>query len=134
MDIDYPAVLSSRERLWSLFGEPHGWPTETLTYEEDLADLVRHEADMAENRSFNYALLDQDENHLFGCVYLDPPERVGADADISFWVVDPLVDTPVPTRLETVVRQWIATAWPFTSPRIIGVDIPWQEWLRLPSL
>jgi len=133
VDTDYPAVMSSRERLWSQFGEPHGWPTGSLTYEEDLAELLRHEADLAEDRSFNYALLDQDESHLLGCVYIDPPERVGADADISYWVVDSLVDTPVPTVLETVVRKWIAAAWPFTHPRIIGADISWEEWLRLPS-
>ena len=133
VDIDYPAVMSSRERLWSLFGEPHGWPAETLTYEEDRADLLRHEADMAENQSFNYALLDREESHLLGCVYIDPPERVGADADISYWVVDSLVDTPVPASLEAVVRRWIAASWPFTSPRFIGADITWQEWLELPD-
>ena len=132
MDIDYPAVLSSRERLWSVFGEPHGWPPASLTFEEDLADLRRHEEEMAQNLSFNYALLDRDERNLSGCVYIDPPERIGADADISYWVVDSLVDTPVPARLETVLRRWIDEAWPFTSPRLIGADITWEEWLRLP--
>jgi hypothetical protein len=133
VDIDYPAVMSSRERLWSQFGEPHGWPPESLTHEDDLADLIRHEAEMDDNLSFNYALLDHDESHLAGCVYIDPPERVGADGDISFWVVDSLVDTPVPALLETVVRRWIGESWPFTNPRIIGSDITWEEWLRLPS-
>jgi hypothetical protein len=133
VDIDYPAVMGSRRRLWSLFGEPHGWPAASLTYADDLADLVRHEAEMAANLSFNYALLDHDESHLGGCVYIDPPERVGADADISFWVVDSLVDTPVPALLETVVRRWIEESWPFTNPRFIGSDITWEEWLRLPS-
>jgi len=134
VDIDYAAVMSSRERLWSLFGEPHGWPAESLTYEQDLDDLLRHEAEMAENLSFNYALLDRDENHLLGCVYIDPPERVGADADISSWVIDSLVNTTVPALLDTAVRRWIAASWPFTHPRFIGADITWEEWLRLPAL
>ena len=64
VDIDYPAVMASRQRLWSIFGEPHGWPAESLTYEDDLVDLIRHEAEMDENLSFDYALLDQDESHL----------------------------------------------------------------------
>jgi hypothetical protein len=133
VDIDYPAVMASRERLWSLFGEPHGWPHESLTYEEDLADLVRHEAEMDDRLSFNYALLDDNESYLAGCVYIDPPERAGADADISYWVVDSLVGTPAAASLERVVPRWIGESWPFTNPRIIGSDITWEEWLRLPS-
>ena len=134
MDIDYPAVMGSRERLWSIFGEPHGWPAESLTYDDDLADLIRHEVEMVENRSFNYALLDHDESYLAGCVYIDPPERAGADADISFWVVDSLVGTAVAASLERVVPQWIKEAWPFSRPRIIGSDLTWEEWLRLPAV
>jgi hypothetical protein len=57
-DLDYVAVLSSRDRLWSIFGEVHGWPPPTLTYEQDLADLVRHEDEMRARMSFNYALFD----------------------------------------------------------------------------
>lgn len=132
VDIDYPAVMSSQERLWSIFGEPHGWPPASLTHEEDLADLLRHEAEMEDNLSFNYALLDRGEHHLAGCVYIDPPERTGADADISFWVVDELVNTSVPASLEAVLRRWIRESWPFDRPRFIGSDLSWEEWLRLP--
>ena len=131
-DIDYPAVMASRERLWSLFGEPHGWPAASLTYDEDRADLARHEAEMDRRLSYNYALLDDDESHLVGCVYIDPPEREGADAEISYWVIDPLVGTAVAASLESLVPRWIGEAWPFTDPRIIGVDLTWEEWMRLP--
>ncbi len=133
VDIDYPAVMGSRERLWAQFGEPHGWPQESLTYEDDLADLIRHEAEMDDNLSFNYALLDRNESYLAGCVYIDPPERLGADADISYWVIDSLEGSPVATSLREVVRRWIGEAWPFTNPRFIGSDITWEEWLRLPT-
>jgi hypothetical protein len=86
---------------------------------------------MEANLSFNYALLDHDESELAGCVYIDPPERVGSDADVSFWVVDSLVCTPVAASLERAIRRWIGDSWPFTNPRIIGADITWEEWLRL---
>jgi hypothetical protein len=43
IDIDYPAVMGSRPRLWTIFGEPWGWPPEGLTYEKDRAELARHE-------------------------------------------------------------------------------------------
>jgi hypothetical protein len=134
VDIDYVAVMGSQERLWSVFGEPHGWPPVTLTREEDRADLVRHEEEMVRHRSFNYALLNADETALAGCVYLDPPERAGADADISYWVIDALVGTPVASALDALIPQWIADSWPFVTPRIIGRDLTWAEWLRLPQV
>jgi hypothetical protein len=87
-DLDYPAVMGSRERLWSTFGDAWGWPPATMTYEQDRDDLARHEAEIAAHQSFNYALLDDAETALLGCVYIDPPEKAGADAEISWWVVD----------------------------------------------
>ncbi len=123
VDLDYPAVMGSRRRLWSIFGEPHGWPSESLTHEQDRADLVQHEVEMAQEISFNYALLDDQETVLDGCVYIDPPERVGADADISWWVVDGLLGSPGASCLDALVPEWIAAAWPFRTPRFIGLDL-----------
>ncbi len=130
--IDYPAVMGSRDRLWSMFGEAWGWPPATMTVEQDRDDLARHEAEIASHDSFNYALLDAEETQLLGCVYIDPPERAGADADISWWVVDALVGTPVDDALDALVPQWIGTAWPFQAPRFIGRDLSWSEYLALP--
>lgn len=133
VDIDYPAVMGSRERLWTIFGEAWGWPSESLTFEKDAADLARHEKEMTENRSFNYALLNEPESTLLGCVYIDPPERVGADADISWWVVNELVGSPLALSFDEIVPQWIARSWPFREPRFIGLTISWDEWIRLPD-
>src|SRR5690348_13875292 len=55
--LDYPAVMGSRERLWEIFGPAWAWPKETMTYEEDRKDLLRHEKEIAAHESFNYALL-----------------------------------------------------------------------------
>ncbi len=132
VDIDYPAVMGSRERLWTIFGAPYGWPPESLTFEEDAADLARHALEMNENRSFNYALLNEQETALAGCVYIDPPERAGADGDITWWVVDNLVSTPLASSLDVLIPRWISECWPFLSPRFIGIDVSWDEWLRLP--
>jgi hypothetical protein len=44
--IDYPAVMGSRERLWSIFGEPWVWPPATMTSAQDQADLARHEREI----------------------------------------------------------------------------------------
>ena len=134
VDLDLRAVMGSRERLWSIFGKPWGWPATTLTYDQDLDDLARHEAEIERHESFNYALFDEGETELLGCVYIDPPERVGADVDISWWVVDSLAGGDVEAALTVFLPQWIASRWPFARPRFIGHDLSWEEWLALPAL
>jgi Acetyltransferase (GNAT) domain len=132
-ELDMVAVMGSQERLWSIFGEAWGWPPADMTAEQDRVDLKRHAEEMRRNESFNYALFDSDETMLVGCVYIDPPERVGADADISWWVTDAFVDTGLDEAVARFVPVWIANSWPFAHPRHIGVDLSWAEWLSLPS-
>jgi hypothetical protein len=60
--LDYPAVMGSRERLREIFGPAWDWPKDTMTLEEDRLDLLRHEEEIAAHQSFNYALLDEQEN------------------------------------------------------------------------
>jgi hypothetical protein len=133
VDIDYPAVMGSQPRLWTIFGDAWGWPPTTMSYEKDQADLARHEREANAHQSFNYAVLDADESRLFGCVYIDPPERIGADADISWWIIDDAIGGPLETCLRDFVPTWIHEAWPFASPRFIGRDLTWAEWLALPE-
>jgi hypothetical protein len=132
-DLDYPAVMGSRERLWSIYGDAWGWPPATMTYQQDLKDLARHEAEIAAHESFNYALLDDAETALLGCVYIDPPEKAGADAEICWWIVDERLGTGLQDVLDRLVPRWIAEAWPFERPRYIGRDLTWPDWLALPD-
>lgn len=37
---DYDAVMSSREHLWSLFGEAWGWSAASLALEQDLIGVA----------------------------------------------------------------------------------------------
>jgi hypothetical protein len=129
-----PAVMGSQPRLWAIFGEVWGWPPETMTLEQDQEDLLHHEREIADHLSFNYALFDEAESELIGCVYIDPPERVGADAEVSWWVRDEYVGTDVERSLDQLVPQWLASAWPFMAPRLVGRDLSWAEWLLLPEL
>ena len=134
MAIDYPAVMRSSERLWEIFGPPWGWPPADMTFEHDRADLARHEREANAHLSSNYAVLDAAESKLLGCVYIDPPERVVADADISWWVVDAEVGGPLEAALSEFVPRWISRAWPFTNPRYIGRDLTWAQWLALAEI
>lgn len=135
VDLDYPAVMGSRERLWEIYGRAWGWPPEDMDRAGDLRDLEYHEREMATRSSYNYALFDHDETTLLGCVYIDPPERVGgADAEISWWVVDDLVGDELEQELARLVPRWIDRDWPIERPRYVGRDLSWDDWLALPEL
>jgi len=134
VDLDMKAVMGSRERLWSIYGEAWGWPPATMTVEQDREDLAHHEAEIERHESFNYALFDTGETELLGCVYVDPPQKAGADADISWWVVDCLVGGPIEAALDELVPQWIQKDWPFSRPRYVGRDLSWAAWSALPDL
>jgi hypothetical protein len=134
IDLDYPAVMGSQPRLYEIFGPAWGWPTADMTRQEDLNELGRHADEMTTLTSFNYAIFDRDETALLGCIYVDPPEKVGADAEISWWVVDSEVGGPLDATLREEVPAWIAAAWPFTAPRFIGEQLTWAEWIALPDI
>ena len=116
VEIDYPAVMGSRERLWSIYGDAWGWPPTTMTLEQDREDLARHEREIEAHESFNYALLDEGETSLLGCVYLDPPREADEDVVCSWWVVDDLVGSPLERALEAFVLRWLAGTWGFRAP------------------
>lgn len=133
VDLDMVAVMGSQARLWSIFGPAWQWPPASMTREQDRVDLARHEVEIEAHQSFNYALFDTAETALLGCVYVDPPEKAGADAEISWWVVDELVGSTTEAALDDLVPSWIATQWPFENPRYIGRDLTWAQWLDLPD-
>jgi hypothetical protein len=65
-------------------------------------------------------------------VYIDPTDKPGADADISWWVVDELVGSDVEATLDQLVPRWVGEDWPFRRPRYVGRDLSWAEWIALP--
>jgi hypothetical protein len=116
VDLDMQAVMGSQERLWSMYGEAWGWPSATMTAEQDREDLARREAAAQRHESFTYALFDSGETELLGRVHIDPPVHGGTDAEISWWVVDWLVGGPIEAALDELVPSWIASDWPLTVP------------------
>jgi len=118
VDIDYPAVMGSRASLWSKYGEAWGWPAETMSYEADKRDLARHQAEIVAHETFNYAMLDEHETRLLGCLYIDPPDThspAGTDAVVSWWVVDQHRGGELDHALDEFVPRWLADTWGFKA-------------------
>jgi hypothetical protein len=118
VEIDYPAVMASRERLWRKYGERWGWPPEDMSFEDDRRDLARHEREMAARETWNYAVLNAQETELLGCVYVDPPAAdspVGSDAQVSWWVVDWMIDSELEAELGAFVPRWMSEVWGFSA-------------------
>ncbi|WP_062135129.1 GNAT family N-acetyltransferase [Demequina aestuarii] len=122
LDIDMPAVMGNQAMLWDKYGDTWGWPPATMTAEEDREDLQLHAEDMAENHSFNYAILPSDESRLFGCIYIDPAElEPGSSveqpaADVSWWVV-PDAPEGLAAAVRAFVPAWLENSWPFATVR-----------------
>ena len=119
--LDYPAVMGSRERLWQKYREAWGWPPADMTYDEDRRDLARHEGEIARGDAFVYAIFDEGESELVGCVYIDPPDSgspPGTDAVVSWWVVDRMVGTDLDRELATFVPGWMSDTWGFRAVHV----------------
>src|ERR671913_633580 len=100
-DLDMVAVMGSRERLWSIYGEAWGWPPAHMTPEQDRDDLAHHAREIEAHESFLYGLFEDDEAELLGCLYIDPPTKSGeVGAEVSWWVVDRLVGSDVERALD----------------------------------
>ena len=135
VDIDYPAVIGSREHLWATFGPRVG----LAAGDDDVRARPRRSrpprARSRASTSRSTTPCSTRTNRIcFGCIYVDPPERVGADADISWWVVDDELGGSLDAALDDFVPRWIAAAWPFAQPRLVGHDLSWAEWLALPEI
>ena len=118
VDIDYPAVMGSRTRLWSKYGDARGWPPPDRTYEADRVAHARHEAEIAAHVTFNHAALDKHETELLGCAHVDPPNHgspEGADAVASWWVVDQHAGSRLERQLDQFVPRRLTETWPFRA-------------------
>jgi hypothetical protein len=112
--------MGSQSSLWAGYGGCWGWPPPTMTFEQDRADLARHEREIEAHESFNYAVLTSDEFKLLGCVYIEPPgpqddAPPGTDAVSSWWVVDSEAGGGLEAALRDFVPRWLTDAWGFRS-------------------
>jgi hypothetical protein len=110
---DYEAVIESRELLRATFGGT--WPRDGFTLQENLQDLERHQQEFLERKAFAYTVVALDESRVLGCLYINPPQRIDADAEVHMWVRQSEYDRGLDAVLFQTVRDWMAASWPFTT-------------------
>jgi hypothetical protein len=112
---DYEAVMSSREHIRNLYGEEYcgTWPEENMTINDNLEDLLRHQTEFVERKSFAYTVMSLDESICLGCVYISPSKNEDFEAEIDLWARASEIENGLEGILYKTVREWINEKWPF---------------------
>lgn len=77
-----------------------------------------------------YVLRARNGGRVLGALDL---RRDGGEAAVCFWVRSDDVDRAgLEIDLEAAARGWMATTWAMDVVRWPGLDVGWEEWLRLP--
>jgi hypothetical protein len=82
-----------------------------MTLEENLSDLERHADDFTRRTGFTFTVLDPDDDHVIGCVYIYPSKLEGYDASVRSWVTADRAHLDVP--LADAVAAWLERDWPW---------------------
>lgn len=125
-ELDYDAVMSSRERLRQVFAEDDDWPADDMTLEFNIGDLERHEAEFRAREAFAYTVLSPDGGSCVGCVYLYPSSVADYDCEVYLWVRESEAD--LDGHLYAAVRSWLRADWPFENPAFPGREMAWNQW------
>lgn len=107
------------------------WPAEPVTEEYNYVDLVWHECEFRDGKSFTYVLRDAAGGYL-GCCYLYPlgtrtplsPALADRDVDASWWVTPDAYAEGYYRKVYTALRQWFTVELSFWTPHYSNAEIP----------
>jgi hypothetical protein len=99
-----------------------GWPTEAVTEDGNFIDLVWHECEFREGRSFSYAAHAVEGEYL-GCCYFYPlgtrttlsDKLVACDVDVSWWVTPSAYERGYYEKVFRALQHWGTADFPFSS-------------------
>ena len=131
VDLDYQAVMGSKDHLQGVLGRPD-WPGD-LTWEEDLGALQMHEKEFKQRIGFVYTVLNLQESECLGCVYVYPSRLDEYDAEVIMWVTRDAYDKGLDSLLFQSVKTWMQESWPFARVLYSGRDIKWGDFFQLLS-
>ena len=137
-DDDFAAVCASANLIRHLFGPSNAWPKPNITFEENLADLARHEREFLQKYAFAYALLDITGQNYLGCFYLNPinlavysnKKQTNFSAQAFVWVSS-LHNTLTVSSAQAELSQWLAETWGLKAIAWPGRVQTWEEWQTL---
>ncbi|GKX66408.1 hypothetical protein [Inconstantimicrobium mannanitabidum] len=111
LEKDYNAVMEAKDHIHELYPKEYtnGWPSDTLTLEQDEEDLKWHEKEFDERVAFAYTVFDFQNENCLGCIYIDPSNFY--DAKITMWTRNKVTDS----LLYLTVKKWIKNDWPFKN-------------------
>jgi hypothetical protein len=132
---DFAAVSASAAEIRNVFGPLNDWPPEHISFEENLADLNRHEGEFHDRKAFAYSMLDPSGLQYLGCVYIkaikskvDPDLRkTRFQAQAFFWLSSKQRQVNADQTL-VALKNWLANFWPFREVAFPGREIDWQSW------
>lgn len=108
---DYEAVMESRQDLRAQFGGE--WPEDNFTLEQNKADLLEHEQLHQQRVSFTYTVLSKDKTTVLGCIYINPTDSAGFDAQVHMWVRTSMKARDLDNTLKEATQEWLSREWPF---------------------
>jgi RimJ/RimL family protein N-acetyltransferase len=108
-----------------------GWPDGPVTPEGNYVDLVWHECEFRDGKSFTFVLRDGAGEYI-GCAYLYPvgvrrpltQELLAHDVDVSWWVTPDAYDRGLYAAAHEALRRWSVEDFPFAAPFFSNVELP----------
>lgn len=108
-----------------------GWPTEVVTEEFNFVDLVWHECEFREGRSFSY-VVHSDQGEYLGCCYFYSlgtrtslsDELLACDVDVSWWVTTSAYQRGYYEKLYRALGHWGTRDFPFRALHFSNRLIP----------
>ena len=125
-ELDYDAVITSKERLRGVFAEHTEWPKDNISLEDNIRDLKRHEKEFHTKKAFAYSVLTSKIDKCIGCVYIEPSLSDEFECEVYLWVRDSEIN--LDEVLYKDVKNWLAASWPFKNVIFPGREITWQKW------
>jgi hypothetical protein len=126
---DYAAVMTSAQHLQGLFRPGGTWP-QNLSFEQNLIDLGWHQKEFQTRRSFAYTVMSLDEAQCLGCLYINPTELPGYEAQAYCWIRASHAEA-LDASLYDALRAWLENRWPFKAVAYPGRALAWEDFIAL---
>jgi hypothetical protein len=107
------------------------WPEGPVSAEGNYVDLVWHECEFRDEKSFTYVLTRPDLTYI-GCLYLYPlglrrpltEQMLAHDVDVSWWVTPEAYGEGLYAAVRQALSRWVGGDLPFTSPYWSNAELP----------